>query len=83
MYRNYRLGRYVLRKWQRNTTVRGIMGPIENLELSTRSKGAGNVVNISIKTSNESLSGSPEAVPLQDLESSSAKAVLPNLGLGE
>jgi hypothetical protein len=75
MYGIYRLERFIFRRWPR----RAIMGPSENVELSTRSGGAGNVVNISIKTSNESLSGNPETIPLQDLESSSTKGSNPEL----
>jgi hypothetical protein len=79
MYGIFRLGRFIFRLWPRNGTVRAIMGPSENVELSTRSGGAGNVVNISIKTSNESLSGNPETIPLQDLDSSSTKGSNPEL----
>jgi hypothetical protein len=77
MYGIYKLGRFILRRWPRNGTVRAIMGPAENVELSTKSSGAGNVVNISIKTSNESLSGNPETVPLKDLDNSSTKDSTP------
>jgi hypothetical protein len=79
MYVSYRLGRLVVSQWTQNKTVRAILGQTENVELSTKSSGAGNIVNISIKTSNESLSGSPEAVPLKDLDSSSTKASTPEL----
>jgi hypothetical protein len=79
VYGIYRLGRFVLRRWSGNKTVRAIMGSSENVELSTKSSGAGNVDNISIETSNESLSGNPEAIPLQDLESSLTTGSNPEL----
>jgi hypothetical protein len=79
IYGVYRLGRFVLKRWSGNRTVRAIMGPSENVELSTKSSGAGNVVNISIKISNESLSGSPEGIPLQDVQSSSTTGSNPEL----
>ena len=67
-------------RWHRSNTVRALIGPVENVKLSTKSSGAGNVVNINIKTSKESLSENPEAIPLQDLDSNSTKTVTLNSG---
>jgi hypothetical protein len=77
IYGIYRLGRFLLKRGIRNKTVKAIIGPTENTELSTGPSGARTVVNISIKTSNESLTGNPAAIPLQDLDSSSARGSRP------
>lgn len=79
IYEIYKLGRFLLRHGLRNKTVRATMGPTKDAELSTGPSGARNVVNISIKTSNESLTGSPEAIPLQDFDSSVTKGSTPEL----
>jgi hypothetical protein len=79
IYGVYRQGKFVLRRWLRHRTVKAIIGTTEDLELSTRSSGTGSIVNINIKTSNESLSGNPEALPLQALDSDSTKSGTPEL----
>lgn len=80
MYGVYRLGRFLVRRWlNKNKTIRAIMGPNTDAESSTGLGGARNVVNISIKTSNESLTGNPEAIPLQEMDSGSTTGTTPEL----
>jgi hypothetical protein len=52
VYGIYRLGRFVWRRRLGNKTVKAIVGTTEDVELSARSSGTRNVVNINIKTSN-------------------------------
>jgi hypothetical protein len=42
--------------------------------------GTGNIVNIEIKTSNESLALNPEAIPLQNIDGGSGKIARMNFG---
>jgi hypothetical protein len=79
LYGIYRLVRFILARWLKGKTLRAITGTISDLDTSLKTSGAGNIVNISIKTSNESLTNSPEAIPLQDLESSSVRGSTPEL----
>jgi hypothetical protein len=75
VYAVYKLYRY----------LRGRVAPLRNLkaltdiQASTGTNGSGNIVNINIKTSNESLSGNPETIPLQELEGSSVRGNNPEL----
>jgi hypothetical protein len=79
LYGVYRLGRFLLQRWQTNKILRAITSAKNGLDLATETRGAGNVVNINIKTINESLAMNPEAIPLQDLDISSTKDSNPEL----
>jgi hypothetical protein len=52
---------------------------IDHLGLSTESSGTGSIVNINIKTSNESLAVNPEEILLQDMGNNSMKENTPEL----
>jgi hypothetical protein len=79
LYGIYKLGKSILKRWQVNKTMRAITGTISDISSSLKAGGSGNIANINIKTSNESLSGNPEAVPLQELEGSSVRGNTPEL----
>jgi hypothetical protein len=51
--------------WTGNGRPKALTAPTLEASASTGSGGLGNTVNINIKTSNESLVGDPEAIPLR------------------
>jgi hypothetical protein len=79
LYGMYKLGRIILNRWRGNRTVRAIVETTSDVSSALKTSGSGNIVNINIKTSNESLSGNPEAIPLHDLEGSSVRENTPEL----
>lgn len=66
------IGLYVLYKLYKWITIRfltrqrpkAITRSLREIQTSAQTGGSGNIVNINIKTSNESLAVSPEAIPL-------------------
>jgi hypothetical protein len=65
-YGLYKLLRYLYSYCKRNTTLKAIAtSTTEHLGLNTEANGRGNIVNINIKTSNESIASLPEEIPLQ------------------
>jgi hypothetical protein len=72
LYVVFRLVRYV---WTKGT-CRGVAGALRitsRVAANPESAGSGNVVNINIKTSNESLAAAPETIPLRALTPSGGK----------
>jgi hypothetical protein len=59
--------------------LRAITAKAECLSLPVEVSGTGNVINTDIKTSNESLSRSSEAIPLRDIEDGSRRDSTPDL----
>jgi hypothetical protein len=53
--------------------VAGALKRITQVEANPESVGSGNVININIKTSNESLASSPENIPLRALKPTDSK----------
>jgi hypothetical protein len=71
LYGIYRLGRFILKCRRGGKLLAAITGTADNSRSSSsQAHEGGNIVNINIniKTSNESLVMSPEAIPLQDLD---------------
>jgi hypothetical protein len=68
-YGLYKLGKFLAHRCRTNKTIQAIAASTaDHLGLTTESSGTGSIVNISIKTSNESIATNPEAIPLRDLE---------------
>jgi hypothetical protein len=75
MYVLYKLVKWLYSRWKVCSTLKEITATSEQrLSLPMGSRGSGNVVNIKIKTSNESLALNPEAIPLQSIEGGSGKS---------
>jgi hypothetical protein len=75
LYGLYRIFRWVITRWKNNRIIREITASTEQrLSLPMGDSGSGNVVNIKIKTSNESLAMNPEAIPLQSMDGGSGKS---------
>jgi hypothetical protein len=79
LYGLYKLVKFLVNRWRSCKTLRAITATAEHLSLPAEASGAGNVINISIETSNESLAGNPEAIPLQDIERGSRGDNTPEL----
>jgi hypothetical protein len=79
LYGLYRLAKFLVTRWRRCKTPRVTAATTDHLSLPAEACGTGNVVNISIKTSNESLTMNFEAIPLQDTEGSSVRDSTANL----
>jgi hypothetical protein len=73
LYGLYRLTKVIVKRWRKCTPLRAITATAEHLSLPAEASGNGNVINISIKTSNESLAGNSEMIPLQDVEKGSRR----------
>jgi hypothetical protein len=64
-----KLIRYLYFYCKKNTALKAIAASTtEHLGLTTEASGRGNIVNINIKTSNESIASLPEEIPLQTSE---------------
>ena len=75
LYGLYRLTKWAIIRWKRCTIPKAITTTSEQrLSLPMGTTGTGNVVNIKIKTSNESLAINPEAIPLQDMAGGSGQS---------
>jgi hypothetical protein len=69
VYGLYKLVRFLFPYCKRNTALKTIAASTtEHLGLTAESSGRGNVVNINIKTSNESIASHPEEISLRNLE---------------
>jgi hypothetical protein len=69
IYGLYKLVRCVFPYCKTNTALKATAASTtEHLGLTTESSGRGNVVNINIKTSNESIASHPEEIPLRTFE---------------
>jgi hypothetical protein len=69
LYGLYRMIRWLINRWKNCNVFREITASTEQrLSLPMGASGSGNIVNIKIKTSNESLAMSPEAIPLQSMD---------------
>lgn len=69
IYGLYKLVKFVFPRCKANTALRAIAASTtEHFGLTTESGGRGNVVNINIKTSNESIASNPEKIPLRTLD---------------
>jgi hypothetical protein len=69
IYGIYKLVRFILPYCKRSATLKAIAASTtEQFGLTTEASGRGNIVNINIKTSNESISSLPEDIPLRNLE---------------
>jgi hypothetical protein len=80
MYGLYKLVRFIMARWKATKTLRAIAAATsDHLGLSTESSGTGNIVNINIKTSNESIAMNPEAIPLNDMGNTFVKENTPEL----
>jgi hypothetical protein len=66
-------------RWRNCKALRAIIAKTECLSLPAEAGGTGNVININIKTSNESLSRSSEAIPLRQIEDGSRRDSTPDL----
>jgi hypothetical protein len=78
LYGSYKLVRFLItlwRKWKSRRLVSAQVGK----QLSLPASGTGNVVNINIQTSNESLAINPETIPLQNMEETSVRDSTPDL----
>jgi hypothetical protein len=74
IYGLYRLTKFLIYRWYKCRKLRAITAATEQvLNLPAGASGTANVVNINIKTSNESLAVNPEAIPLKDFDESSEK----------
>jgi hypothetical protein len=68
LYGLYRLVKWVITRWKNCRMLKQINTSSEQkLSLPMGTSGTGNVINIKIKTSNESLAMNPEAIPLQEI----------------
>jgi hypothetical protein len=75
LYGLYRFIKWLIAKWRNGKLLRGVTASTEQrLSLPMGASGLGNVVNIKIKTSNESLAMNPEAIPLQNMDGGSGKS---------
>lgn len=70
IYIVYRVYRYVRSRFTRSPLVRAITAPLKEVQASATTDGRGNIVNINIKTSNESLSIGQEGSPLHNSQQS-------------
>lgn len=69
LYGFFKLYKIIVYHLKRNKNLRAIAAAAtDHIGLPTDADGSGNVVNIHIKTSNESLAMTPEAIPLQSME---------------
>jgi hypothetical protein len=73
LYGLYRLTTVIVKRWRKCTPLRAITATAEHSSLPAEVSGTENVINISIKTSNESLAENSEAIPLQDIEKGSRR----------
>jgi hypothetical protein len=71
IYALYKLYRYVRSHYRPGRTLRALTAPPGGVQVPTETSGTNNIVNISIKTSNESLASDAEAIPLRTLPHSS------------
>jgi hypothetical protein len=79
LYGLYRLTKFVVTHCRNCKALRAITAKTECLSLPAEACGTGNVININIKTSNESLSRSSEAIPLQHIEDGARRDSTPDL----
>jgi hypothetical protein len=73
LYGLYRLAKFLIIRWRKYKTLRAMAAKTECLSLHAEASGAGNIVNISIKTSNEILTRSSEAIPLRVIDDRSER----------
>jgi hypothetical protein len=75
LYGLYRFIRWLITRWRNGKLLRKVCASSEQtLSLHMGASGSGNVVNIKIKTSNESLAMSPEAIPLKSMDGGSGSS---------
>jgi hypothetical protein len=79
LYGLYRLIKFIVTRCRNSKALRAIAAKAECLSLPAEASGTGNVININIKTSNESLSRSSEAIPLRDIEDGARRDSTPDL----
>jgi hypothetical protein len=73
LYGLYRLVKFLIILWRKCKTLRAIAAKAVCLGLPAEASGAGNIININIKTSNESLTRSSEAIPLRVIDDRSER----------
>jgi hypothetical protein len=79
LYGLYQLTKFLVTRCRNCKALRAITAKAECLSLPAEASGIGNVININIKTSNEILSRSSEAIPLRDIEDGSRRDSTPDL----
>jgi hypothetical protein len=68
-YGLYRLTKWLMTRWRKCKILGEIIASSEQrLSLPMGASGTGNVVNIKIKMTDESLAINPEAIPLQNID---------------
>jgi hypothetical protein len=73
LYGLYRLVKFLVIRWRKCKTLRAIAAKAECLGVPAEASGAGNIINISTKTINESLARSSEVIPLRDIDDRSER----------
>jgi hypothetical protein len=53
-------------RWHNIRKIKALTAPLGEVQISAETRGSGNIVNINIKTSNESSAMNPEAILLRD-----------------
>jgi SET domain-containing protein len=68
-------------RWHNVRKVKALAAPLGEVQTSAETRGSGNIVNINIKNSNESLAMNPEVIPLQDSNPTQQEQITPRRSL--